>query len=468
MKNLHIWFAILLMSLLVPSGFAQLDPKTLQIPDMEFKPIRPSVVSLKKGIEFYFVESHETPVVQVNIVIKTGSLYDPPGKEGLTSLALRLMKHGGTNTLTPENVEEKLDFLGSRISVSSQGEYSVLSLWTLARNFEESWKIVAALLLQPVFAPDRLELLKKQALGNIRRRWERPITIGFWLFDELLFGKEFPEVRRTTTASIESISREEILAFYQNNIRHKDLIVAFTGDFNANEMTKRLQDTFQDWQVNTAEEIQFPKARLMAKPGIYLIHKNDLTQAVICMGHWGIYRHDPDNVAISVFNAIYGKRVNEEIRAKRGLAYSVFGTVGAGRDVGTYVNFCQTKSSSVGEAILGFKEVVDDLTKNPVPLTELTMAHKQELNSFVHLFNAPTAVVQQWITLRLQGYPDNYLETYIAKTQAVDQNKMLQIAQRVIRPSELVILVVGKKEDVLPQLQALNMGAVTELPMPKE
>src|SRR4030065_2250428 len=97
-----------------PSGVqAQKDPKTPKFTDLEFKAQKPGMAALKKGVTFYFKEDHEQPVINGTIIIKTGSLYEPADKGGRASLAMRMLKAGGTKSLTPDALEEKLDFLGS-------------------------------------------------------------------------------------------------------------------------------------------------------------------------------------------------------------------------------------------------------------------------------------------------------------------------------------------------------------------
>ena len=131
--------AILSAFVLSPSDVrAQKDPKTLKFAELEFKAQKPGIASVKKGVTLYFKEDHEQPVINGTAIIKTGSLYEPADRVGLASLAMRMLKAGGTKPLTPDALEEKLDFLGSTIGSSAGLEYSQISLWTLSKNFDET------------------------------------------------------------------------------------------------------------------------------------------------------------------------------------------------------------------------------------------------------------------------------------------------------------------------------------------
>jgi zinc protease len=467
--------ALIFVSFVVsPSSIiAQKDPKTLKFADIEFKPQKPGLAPVKKGVTFYFKENHESPVIECAVIIKTGSISDPLGKEGLASLAMRMLKAGGTKTLTPDRLEDKLDFLGSTIGSSAGLEYSGIDLWTLGKNFEETWKVLTDMLFNPAFDKERFETEKKKDLESIRRRFDYPSTLGIYLFQDLIYGKDFPEARRSVTASINAITLDDIKAFYEKEIRNREIIVAFIGDFKQPQILGLLKKSFKDWQGNAPAKLALPKAALAAKPGVYLIDKPDMTQAIILMGHLGLNNLDRDNVEVNIFNFILGaggfnSRMMREVRSNRGLAYSTYGYIGSGRDKGMFYNFCQTKSQSVAEAIRLMREIIADMTKNPVSAEELEVAKKYEVNAFVHKFDSPRAVVTQAIYLKLDGFPDNYLETYLPRIKKVDAARLVAIGKRAVQPEGMVILVVGKKAEVIDQLKALGLGGVTELPLPKE
>jgi zinc protease len=106
-----------------------------------------------------------------------------------------------------------------------------------------------------------------------------------------------------------------------------------------------------------------------------------------------------------------------------------------------------TKSQSVGEAIRLMRDISADMTRNPVTAEELEVAKKYEVNSFVHKFDSAQAVVSQAIYLKLDGHPDNYLDTYLLRIRKVDAAKVLAIGKKAVRPEDMVILVIGKDGD---------------------
>jgi zinc protease len=450
---------------------AQKDPKTLKYPDLEFKPLRPDHISLGRNFDFYFKEDHEAPTISMAIIVRSGSLLDPKDKAGLSQLTYQLLATGGSKTLTPEQVEEQLDFLGSSIYAYSGTEYGMIQLFSLAKNFDRTWRILTDLLQNPRFAPERLDLEKKKETESILRRWDMPMMVGFLLFEDLVYGKDHPEVQRTTRKGIASIGEEDVRRFYQDHLRNRAMIIAATGDFTGSELAGRIKTSLAGWKAQPPEKLDIPKAALAARPGIYLIDKPDMNQAVIMMGHLGINRLDADIAESSVFNAIYGagafnSRLWKEVRSNRGLAYSASGSVGSGRDLGIFSTFCMTKNQSAGEAVGVIRDVIKDMAQNPVKPEELETAKKAEINSFVFRFDNPQSLLLRTIMQRMSGLPLDYNETYLAKIRKVDAAKVLEMGKRFFHPDQLVILIVGKKAELLDQMKKL--GDVTVLPLPEE
>ncbi len=461
---------IVVAALVLPLS-AQKDPKTLKYADLEFKPLRPAFINIGKNFDFYYKEDHSAPTVSMALIIRAGSLLEPADKTGLAQFVYQLMATGGTATRTPEQVEDQLDFLGSSIYAYAGTEYGMVQLSSLTKNFDGTWDILTDLLLHPRFAPERLDLEKKKELEGILRRWDYPTSVGFTLFQDLVYGKDYPETARTTRKGVESITDRDLRAFYDGHIRNRAIVIAATGDFSGAKLAEKIKASFAGWKAQPPEKLIVPKVKLAAKPGIYLIDKPDMNQAVVVMGHLGMNRVDPDIAEVSILNTIYGSgafnsRLWKEVRSNRGLAYSASGFVGSGRDLGLFYSFCMTKTASAGEAIGVIRDVITDMTKNPVTPEELESAKKAEIISFVFRFENPQSLLIRAITQRMYGLPLDYNETYLAKIRKVDAAKVLAMGKRFMHPDELVIMVVGKKAALLDQLKTL--GEVTVLPLPAE
>lgn len=468
----NAFFPILLLAAALLAGQVR-DPRALRYPDLSFSPLKPQTVDLGGGKQLLLMPDHDVPLVRAYVLIAGGSILDPQGREGLAALTLRSLKSGGAGALAPEQVEDRLDELGTTITAFPDLESSTLALWSLSKNFEPSWRLLVDMLLRPRFDEARLDTEKKGDLEEIRRRWDEPIGTARVLWRELLFGRSQPEGRRTTSASIGAISRSDLVRFHGRSLQGRRLLIAVCGDFDPARVTAMARSDFAAWPVAPAAAAEAPPMALAARPGVYLVDKPDMNQAVLLLGHLGINRLDADNAEMTVLNFILGgggfnSRIMREVRSHRGLAYSAFGTVNAGRDRGDFTCFTQTKTQSAAEAIQVITGIIRSMTESEVTAEELETAKNFEANSFVFRFESPAALLYQTMTMRLQGFPDDYFDTYLARVAAVDAAKVQAMARRVLSPDRLVVLAVGPRAQLLEPLRALGMGEVTELMQPAE
>jgi zinc protease len=458
---------ILLFVLTLPL-WSQEDPGKLKFPELTFTPSQPRYKKIMKGIDLYYQENHEAPAIKIDFIIPSGSINEPAGKEGLASLTFSLLRNGGTRKYNTEWIDERLDFLGSRITVALAAEYSQISLWCLRKNFVQTWELLEDMVLYPVFDEKWLNKLKISTQNYIRQQWNNPNSVGFLILNDLIYGKNAYNNRRSGIPSIQSITRDDVVLFYKTYIRNTGIKIAISGDFVPAEFISILKRMFKKWEVTPGKKINIPAVTLAAKPGIYFIHRGKMPHAAIFMGHLGINRLDPDKAEINVLNYIYGQdvfnsRLGKELRSNRGIVYNIYGAVGKGSPQGVFITFFKTANESVGDAISAAKNIMKDLTQNLIPAEELNAALNYAENSFVHYFENSHEIILWKIIYKLWEYPENYLETYLQYIRAIDQQKILSMAQRTIHPDQLIILVIGNKDTIYKPLTQLNMGPITEL-----
>jgi len=470
-KILKRFFCIVIAAALVLPLAAQKDPKTLKYPDLEFKPLKPDHVSIGRNFDFYFKENHEAPTITLAIIIRGGSLLDPKDKPGLSQLTYQLLATGGSKTLMPEQVEEQLDFLGSSIYAYSGTEYGQIQLSSLVKNFDKTWEILMNLLLEPRFAPERLDLEKKKEIESILRRWDQPMMVGFTLFQDLVYGKDYPEVQRTTRKGLEAIGDKDIHQFYNDHLRNRAIIIAATGDFSGAKLADKIKTSFFGWKAQAPEKLDIPKAKLAAKPGIYLIDKPDMNQAVIMMGHLGINRLDADIAESNVFNAIYGSgafnsRLWREVRSNRGLAYSVGSQYSFSTDRGPFAARCQTGIGTAGEATALIRDALKAMTEKPPSEEEVALAKESLINVFVFSYQNAGRIVYQSGAQDFYGFPKDYMATYPDRIRKITADDCLKVAQEYLHPEKMVYFVLGPAQKLKEPMQTFGPVEVKPLPEP--
>ncbi|HEU4504019.1 MAG TPA: pitrilysin family protein [Nitrospira sp.] len=453
-------------------GLAVGDPRSMTFPPVEFAPPEPSRVVLDNGLVVYLLEDHELPLVNLSAMMRTGGWLEAQDKIGLAALTGSVMRSGGGGGKTAEQVDEELEQFAIELSMSIGRHSGAASLDVLSKDLERGLKIFAGLLRQPAFEAPRVELAKLQAIEGIRRRQDHPGSIVGREFLKQLYGPEHPSARESTIESIKGITRDDLIAFHQRTVHPNGIILGVTGDFKRDEMLALLRATFGDWQKGEVPELNIADAREAGGPSIVRFVNKDTSQTHLRIGHLTIRENDPDYVPLAIANDILGgssfrSRLFNDVRTKRGLAYSVGSRLSVGmHDQGVWLMRAETKLPSTQEVISRFVANMERMRTELVTDEELAEAKQAYVNSFVFSFASPAAVVGRFVELEYDGLPKDFLQQLRARVIALSKEDILRAAQKHFRPNRLTIVAVGPGE-ALPKLLS-GFGEVKEIKLAPE
>lgn len=453
-------------------GLAVGDPRSMTFPPVEFAPPEPSRVVLDNGLVVYLLEDHELPLVNLSAMMRTGGWLEAQDKIGLAALTGSVMRSGGGGGKTAEQVDEELEQFAIELSMSIGRHSGAASLDVLSKDLERGLKIFAGLLRQPAFEAPRVELAKLQAIEGIRRRQDHPGSIVGREFLKQLYGPEHPSARESTIESIKGITRDDLVAFHQRTVHPNGIILGVTGDFKRDEMLALLRATFGDWQKGEVPELNIADAREAGGPSIVRFVNKDTSQTHLRIGHLTIRENDPDYVPLAIANDILGgssfrSRLFNDVRTKRGLAYSVGSRLSVGmHDQGVWLMRAETKLPSTQEVISRFVANMERMRTELVTDEELAEAKQAYVNSFVFSFASPAAVVGRFVELEYDGLPKDFLQQLRARVIALSKEDILRAAQKHFRPNRLTIVAVGPGE-ALPKLLS-GFGEVKEIKLAPE
>lgn len=459
----------LFVALSAAPSVAQYHPSELPPPKpLKYEPPKVERVTLKNGIEVFLLEDHELPLFNATAYIRTGSIYDPPDKAGLAGLVGTVMRTGGTKTRTGDELDEELEFLAASVETGMSEESGTASLSVLSKDLDRGLDIFADVLMNPEFRQDKLDLARAQTLDAIRRRYDNPGEIARWEFRKIVWGKESPWARRSTVESVSRISREDLIAFHQKYVHPNNVLLGVSGDFKRADLLPKLEKAFAAWKPAPVQLPEVQKTNPDFKPGVYLVSK-DLSQSTIRIGHVGIQRHNPDQYAVAVMNEIFGagtftSRLGTEVRSSQGLAYAVFGSILDGVNGGMFLTVCQTKAETTARAIALMKDIIAKMQTEPITDQEMQGAKNALVNSFIFKYASPAQIVNQKVSLKYDGYPDDYLETYIDRIQKVTKDDVLRVARTYIHPDSLAVLVLGNPEKF--DRPVSEFGPITPITLP--
>ena len=450
------------------------DPRQMRFAPVEFAPPDPERIVLENGMVVYLLEDHELPLVTITASIQTGGWLDPTEKVGLAELAGETMRTGGTKFMTPAQVDEELERLAASVAVGIGVESGFAMLDVLKKDLDRGLKIFSEVLIAPAFDRERVELAKLQEIESIRRRQDRPQSIAGREFAKLLYGPTHPFGRNTSIESVSRITRDDLIAFHRKTVHPNGVILGVTGDFDTRMMLSKLRKAFGAWKKGAVREIVIPPvtmSRLSGRIGgqlndVHFVGK-ETSQVHLRIGHLSLKESDPDFPALSLLNDILGgssfrSRLFQDVRTKRGLAYSVGSLLLAGtRERGVWLMRASTKVDSTDEAITSLVANMKRLREKPVTDTELAEAKEAFVNSFVFSFTSSSRIVSRLIGLEYDDLPKDFLQQLRDKVVKLTKEDLLKAARKHLHPDRLEILAVGPPQEVVPRLSPF--GEVKEI-----
>jgi len=449
------------------------DPRTMRFAPVEFSPPEPERVVLDNGLIVYLLEDHELPLVTITATMRTGGWLDPADKVGLAAMTGAVMRTGGGGGLSAEQVDAELEQFAGDVHIGIGRQSGSASLDVLSKDLNRGLEIFAGLIRSPAFEPARLELAKLQAIESIRRRQDNPGSIVSREFTKALYGVEHPTARESSVDSIKRLTRQDLVAFHRSTIHPNGMLLGVTGDFTRDEMLTALRKLFGDWQKGTVPELKIPDVSEsdLSQSVVRFINK-DTSQTHLRVGHLSIKENDPDYVALAIANDILGgssfrSRLFNDVRTKRGLAYSVGSRLNTGmHDKGVWMMRAETKMTSTQEVIERFVANMERMREEPVTDAELAEAKEAYVNSFVFSFASPSAIVSRLIELEYDGLPKDFLQQLRAQVIKLTKEDVLAVAKKHLHPDRLRIIAVGSGDALTKALS--TFGDVKEIKLSPE
>lgn len=441
---------LFLLSCLLNTGIAHaLEVQHLEKQRLPALPVpHITVHQLKNGLTCYLLEDHEIPVVHLNAIIKVGSVYLPADKLGLASLTGDLLTSGGTKSFTPEQFEQKVDDLAIHLDSEIGAEFGSVSLSTLKESVNEGLQLFAEALFHPRFAEERVQLGKDHLLQALQSEQDDPGTYASILFHQLVYGEASPWARRANSKTIKSLQRADLERFHQDYFSPSNISLAISGDFNRGQLLSQIE-TLLGAEPN--RKVHFPELAPVALDfqAAEQRVKRDLTQSTLRVGHLSVKRHDPDYFALQVMNAILGggvfqNRLMQEIRVKRGLSYYVRSSFVPGTDYGEFVVSTFTKADSTDQTLNIIREEIGKMARGEgLSESELRFAKDSLVNRLIFKFESSEQIVNDYVSNRLLGYPDNYWQMYRNRVEAVSLAEVKRVATKYLHPDALKVVVLG-------------------------
>jgi zinc protease len=436
-------------------------PEKLSFAPIKFETprVRDYKAKLRNGVPVYIAPNGKegTPLVRVSVSWRGGAYLDPRGKEGIAGLFGSQLTQGGTAKLDAAKLEDRLEALAATLTSGCTDTSCNVSLQLLDKDLAEGLDLMMQALTEPAFAQDRLDLAKRQGRQRVSRRNDDVTSIATYQMRYLLFGEGHFASADDTVASLEAITRDDLVAFHAQLLHPANLFVAASGQFDRKAMLVALDRTVGAIKAGPGARVSpsVPPPNLQRPPGIYVTEK-DAPQAMIRWAFPGIRRTDPDWHAAFVTNQILGgrgftSRLMKKIRSDEGLTYGVYSTL----EPGTYwrgdvTGGLQTKNRSVAYALRLALDEIRKLKEQPVSEDELLVNKEGIIEAFPSQWATKQAVATRFADEAREGWPEDWWASYREKIQAVTAADVQRMAGKLFDTDRMVILAVGKASEMEP------------------
>ena len=454
-KVLAVLLAVAVLGLSAAAFAKETPPPPDKIKKLTFPGYKEFV--LKNGMEVLVVEHHEQPMVSLYFVFKTGSALDPKGKESLSSFTIDQINKG-TKTKTALQLAEWIESVGGSVGAFSQAEFSAITVSILSEYIDVAYEYLQDVVMNPTFPEEELEIIRERTKTGLELELSQPSAMAQRHFDEVVYGAH-PYGKKATVESVTSITRDEMVAFYQKNCVANNVLVGVVGDVKTGDVKKAIEKYFGGMQPGTLDQVVYPEPPKLDKTKILLYHRPGAVQTEVYIGHLGMKANNPDWPAVRVGNRILGggsdARLFMNIREDKGWTYGAYSSFSRERDYGYFQAHAAVRTEVTDSAVTEFMKEIKRIKTEPVSEADLTNAKNYLVGNFPIQIETPDQIASQIVEYKMLGLGKKDLETYRDKTAAVTVADVTAAMDKYLQPENTYIVLVGDAMAVKDKVSAI-------------
>jgi zinc protease len=424
----------------------------------------PQQFRLSNGLTVLLVEQHNLPIVSANMIVLSGSDRNAPEQPGLASFTAEMLDEG-TEKRSTLQIAADCDQIGASLSCGSTTDLSFAAIRTLKRNAAAAFELAADILLNPAFDPDEIERIRNDRLTQILQQKDNPNVLAAKVFFDSVYGATHPYgyLDVGTEASNRTITRALLTRFYQSGYAAANSALIVAGDITAAELQALAETSFGAW-LRTGSVPVIPAVANKGTRRIVIVERPDASQTNLRIGHIGTVRANPDYVAIDVMNTalggLFSSRINLNLREKHGYTYGAFSAFAFRRGPGPFLVGTSVRTDVTAPAIAEIFRELECMRDSRITPEELATAKDSISRSLPGLFETTPESASSIGQLFVHNLPLNYYQSLPESIESVSAARVQEVAQKYLKPEEAVIVAVGDRSRIEPELEKLNLGPI--------
>lgn len=409
-------------------------------------------------------------LIAANLLIPGGGWTEPPDQGGVTVLTSRAMPEG-TQRLDADEFIEQSERLGAEIHAEATWEALTAGMEVPRSHFGPALALLAEMVFEPAFPDEEVERLREERMNDLLQAWSDPRRRAERVFPETIFGHASPYRRPLAgvQSTVSGLTRAHVQARHAALLNPATATLVVAGDLGGQRLDQIAEEHLgRRSGAGGATTPVGSEERAVGGSRVVLVDKPGAPQSEIRIGHVGVARKTPDFHAISVLNAILGgtfnSRLNTVLREEKGYTYGIGSSFDMRRQAGPFVVRTAVETAVTLPSISEILKIVREFGQSDVGADELDIARDYLVGVFPLRFETAGQVASALGGLVALDLPDDELDRYRPGVAAVSAADVRAVANRHIRPDELVVVVVGDAAKVEPELRGAGLGELTVVP----
>ena len=428
-----------------------------------FIPPVPQVFSAAGGITAWLLERHDLPLVACSLEVPSGASSDPAGKGGLAYATANMLDEGA-GARGALDLARAFDDLGAHVDTDADADASTASIAVLKRNLDKAFALFGDVVARPRFEAPEWKRVKELWTNELREREKDPNATARVVYRAALFGPDHPYGHPWdgTLQSSKAVSIEDVRTFYRTAWRPDRATLVCVGDLTKAELTPLIDAAFGRWKAPAAPAPPpvVPPAPAGPWPRLVLVDRPDAPQAVIATVERGLSVSNADEPALWRVNNIIGgsftSRLNQDLREAHGYTYGASTRYSQSRGPGLVIASAAVRTDATGVAL---GALVDDLRKfstDGLTGAEVERSRSQARGELVSIYESCEGIAGRFAADASLGLPPDWQARSSQLREAATQADLNRLAKQYYSPDDAIIVVVGPRASVQPQLDKLG------------
>ena len=416
----------------------------------------PKETVLPNGLTLVVVEDSRLPLISYRLAFPVGGAFDPPDLPGLTDLLAGLMPEG-TVSKTSREIADEFARMGASLSAGASSDSTIVAASALTQFNDPVLDLMAEVVLEPSFPEHEVELAKQNTKESLRQQRAQPSFLASEMVSRVMFGDHPYSIVAPTPESIDRSSRDEFVKFHRTKLVPNNAVFIVVGDVRLEQILKRIESLFSTWQRGEELVPNFPAPPVRTKRTAYFVDRPGSAQSNIVIANTGITRTSPDYFPMMLMHTVLGanasSRLFMNLREEKGYTYGAYSNLDARRSAGTFRATAEVRSVVTGDSLKEFFYELERIRSTPVSEKEISDAKSYLTGVFPIRLETQEGLTDQLVQIKMLNLPNDYLQNYRDRVQAVTIEEIQRVAEKYVKPDEAALVVVGDGASVLGQIK---------------